>query len=165
MRSRTVVLFVVTGFVMLCGLLVMDAVRSKRAPALLPLAAEAAQDTADTAAPETSAAAAADDTVAPSTEPAAAATAVEAMPVVYPNLTAFNPPAESTVTLGAVYPDIKRTADETRYKFKVELTTLGASVKSAVLSEFDNRHPKDRKPLELLSPLSKIGRASWRERV
>lgn len=152
MKSRTIVLFVVTGFVMLCGLLVMDAVRSKRPPALLPLAAEAAQETAETPAPDTSAETA--ETPEPSTEPAAPAPAVEATPIVYPNLTAFNPQTENTVTLGAVYPDIQRTADETRYKFKVELTTLGAAVKSAVLSEFDNRDPKDRKPLELLSPLS-----------
>ncbi len=61
---------------------------------------------------------------------------------------------EQTVTLGAVYPDdIRRTKDESRYKFQIELTTLGAAVKTATLSEFDNRDIRNRQPQVLLAPL------------
>ena len=142
MKSRTVVLFVVAGFVTLCGLLVIDAARSKTPPALPLLAATAENDADDAAAIEAS------------TAPKATALAATSAPTVFPDLAAFNPPTESTVTLGAVYPDIKRTQDKTQYKFKVELTTLGAAVKTAVLSEFDNRNPENRMPLQLLAPLS-----------
>ena len=66
---------------------------------------------------------------------------------------------EQTVTLGAVYPDdIRRTKDESRYKFQIELTTLGAAVKTATLSEFDNRDIRNRQPQVLLAPLGNIGR-------
>ena len=39
------------------------------------------------------------------------------------------------------------------YKFKLELTSKGASIEKAVLSEFDDRDPDDPKPLILLSPI------------
>lgn len=60
---------------------------------------------------------------------------------------------EQTVAIGQVYDDIERTADADKYKFKVELTTLGAAVKTAELSEFSDLKAKDPKPLQLLSPI------------
>jgi YidC/Oxa1 family membrane protein insertase len=39
------------------------------------------------------------------------------------------------------------------YKFKLELTSKGASIAKAILSEYDDRDPDDPKPLILLSPI------------
>lgn len=138
MKAKTVVVFVVVSFVVLCGLLAVDALRSKKTDLPL-LAAEALpQEVAATV-----------DAVMVPAEPvlgrSAAAQAV-------PELAAVNR-AETTVTLGATYPDIDRTDDPGRYKFKVELTSAGAAVKTAWLSEFDNRDLKALAPLPLLSPL------------
>ena len=75
-----------------------------------------------------------------------------AAPVVYPQLSAVSA-AEQTVTLGAVYDDIERTDDESRYKFQVEVTSKGAAVKTLTLSEFKDRNTEHPAPLVLLSPL------------
>jgi len=136
MKARTVVLFALVCFVVLCGMLAVDAVRGKKAE-LPPLAAEV--QPASPAAPVD---------VAPAVEPAAGLSAAQVMP----ELAAVNRD-ERTVTLGATYPDIRRTNDPERYKFKVELTSAGAAVKTAWLSEFDNRDLKALAPLPLLSPL------------
>lgn len=121
----------------------MDAVRSDTPPVIAPLAASAEINPANELAADTAAPA------QPDTQPLAEAP----MPVVYPDLAAVSR-QEETVTLGSVYPDIRRTTDTNTYKFKVELTTLGAAIKTATLSEFDNRNRENPEPLRLLSPLS-----------
>ncbi|MCF7955370.1 MAG: membrane protein insertase YidC, partial [Phycisphaerae bacterium] len=45
----------------------------------------------------------------------------------------------------------------TGFKFAVELTSRGASIAQASLSEWDDRNPKDPKPLEILSPVERKG--------
>jgi YidC/Oxa1 family membrane protein insertase len=50
-----------------------------------------------------------------------------------------------TVVLGSTDP-------KSGYKFKVELVSKGAAIRTATFSEFDDRQPKDPKPLEILSP-------------
>jgi len=79
---------------------------------------------------------------------------VEALEVetVYPQLTAVSA-KEQTVALGAVYDDIKRTDEPDKYKFRVELTSKGAAVKTATLSEFKDRTIESPAPLVLLAPL------------
>ena len=139
MRSRTIVLLGVSVFLVLCGLVVWDSVRSERSavPVLLAAGAEASEERFDAAA-----------AVVP------AAVSIAAPDVVIPDLAAVSG-REATVRLGAVYPaSITRTNDPHAYKFEVELTTLGAAVRTATLSEFDNRDAKDRQPLMLLTPLS-----------
>jgi YidC/Oxa1 family membrane protein insertase len=87
---------------------------------------------------------------------------------VFPTLSAVSA-KEQTVTLGAVYDEIKRTEDPEKYKFKVELTSKGAAVQRVILSEFEARKEslsaeslsadssvdvKALSPLTLLAPLS-----------
>ena len=52
-----------------------------------------------------------------------------------------------TITLGSVEPN-------SGFKFLLELTTKGASIAKATLSEFDNRDYKNPQPLVLLSPIN-----------
>ncbi|MBN1125953.1 MAG: YidC/Oxa1 family insertase periplasmic-domain containing protein, partial [Sedimentisphaerales bacterium] len=52
-----------------------------------------------------------------------------------------------TVTLGSLDP-------ESGFKYKLVLTSKGAAVSKATLSEFDDRNPDDPQPLILLSPLN-----------
>ncbi len=142
MKPRTLVLIVISGFLTLCGLLAVDAVHSGRSPQAAPLAAVAESD-----APTEALA----DSYADLNEPPAEEPTVTAAGDL--ELAAVSGP-QRTVTLGAVYPDdIRRSDDPDRYKFQVELTTLGAAVRTAALSEFDNRDASDRRPLVLLSPL------------
>ncbi len=51
-----------------------------------------------------------------------------------------------TVTLGSRDPN-------TGYTFQLELTTQGAAIRKATLSEFNNRDYKDPQPLEVLAPV------------
>ena len=51
-----------------------------------------------------------------------------------------------TVQIGSVDP-------ESGYKFEVILTSRGAAIKQARLSEYDDRDPKNPKPLTILSPV------------
>lgn len=81
---------------------------------------------------------------------------------VQPQMAATIPPLEvaaisgkeQKVTLGQVYEECKRNDDPDKYKFQVELTTLGAAVTTAELSEFSDLDPKDPKPLHILSPIT-----------
>ena len=57
---------------------------------------------------------------------------ITAAPVEYPQLLAVSADPQ-TVTLGAVYDEIKRFSGETKYKFKVELPRKGAAVKALTL--------------------------------
>ncbi|MFQ6035825.1 MAG: YidC/Oxa1 family insertase periplasmic-domain containing protein [Sedimentisphaerales bacterium] len=51
-----------------------------------------------------------------------------------------------SVTLGSVDP-------RSGFKFQCELSSIGAAIKKAALSEFDNRDYKNPEPLEILSPV------------
>ncbi|MCE5185371.1 MAG: YidC/Oxa1 family insertase periplasmic-domain containing protein [Planctomycetaceae bacterium] len=87
----------------------------------------------------------------------------------FPILNAENSP-EQTVELGALYPEVKRTADPDKYKFKVVLTARGAAVQRVILSEFEARVTdqtemlsadqggKAVSPLILLAPLDEQSR-------
>ena len=75
-------------------------------------------------------------------------------PAKYPQLSAPRG-SEETVTLGAVYDEIERFDDESKYKFQAEFTSKAAAVKTLVLSEFKDRNTKDPAPLVLLAPLGK----------
>ena len=53
---------------------------------------------------------------------------------------------QKSVTIGSIHPD-------TGFKFALELTSKGAAVRTAILSEFDDRNPKNPQPLVLLAPI------------
>jgi YidC/Oxa1 family membrane protein insertase len=63
---------------------------------------------------------------------------------------------EQKVTLGKLYDEDKyvRTTDPDKYKFQVELTSLGAAVRTVRLSEFGNLDSDNPGPLGLLSPVN-----------
>jgi YidC/Oxa1 family membrane protein insertase len=61
---------------------------------------------------------------------------------------------EQTVTLGEVYDQCVRTTDPDKYKFQVELTSLGAAVRSAQLSEFGSLDSQNPGPLGIISPVT-----------
>ncbi|HOK94503.1 MAG TPA: YidC/Oxa1 family insertase periplasmic-domain containing protein [Anaerohalosphaeraceae bacterium] len=69
-------------------------------------------------------------------------------PTVYPQVSAVSG-REQTAVLGALYEDIRRTENPDKYKFQITLTTRGAAVKNAVLSEFKAR--KKAESAELLT--------------
>ena len=151
MNARTVVLFIAASFLTACGLLVVDALRSRQSPDATPLTSKVQADAAEQT---------------PVRSPAQEVQDAQEMPLptqdqtLWPDVAAVSGPRQ-TVTLGAVYPDdIRRTQEPGRYKFKIELTTLGASIQAATLSEFDDRAPRDPRPLELLKPLHN-GRSAY----
>jgi len=57
-----------------------------------------------------------------------------------------------TRVLGALYPEIERTDDPEKFKFQMVVTTNGAGIDNVVLSEFDDRDPKNPQPFQLLGP-------------
>lgn len=76
---------------------------------------------------------------------------VEAKPPL--ELSAVNAKAQ-TVTLGQLYEKYERTDEPNKYKFQVELTSQGAAVKTACLSEFDNLGRKEKGALQIVSPVT-----------
>lgn len=58
-----------------------------------------------------------------------------------------------TVSLGAVYDEVTKFDDPDKFKFRLELTSKGAAIKTATLSEFKNRSKENPGPLELLKPV------------
>ncbi len=62
--------------------------------------------------------------------------------------------AHKEIVMGSLYPEVKRTDDESKYKLMVELTSKGAAIKTVTLSEFDDRDPDDPQPLELIAPIA-----------
>jgi YidC/Oxa1 family membrane protein insertase len=54
--------------------------------------------------------------------------------------------ADEGATIGSIYPD-------TGFKLQLELTSRGAAIKRATLSEFDDRDPNNPQPLVILSPV------------
>lgn len=49
-------------------------------------------------------------------------------------------------------------AEDSKFKFLLELTSTGAAIEKATLREFDNRDPDDPKPLVVLSPVEAAGK-------
>lgn len=74
----------------------------------------------------------------------------EKVEVIFSKYTAIHA-AEGEVTLGSDDPD-------SGFKFKLELTSKGAAISRATLSEFDDRDRKDPQQLVLLSPVADDGR-------
>lgn len=78
-----------------------------------------------------------------------------------PEMAAAQPPLtlsainarEQTVTLGEVYDKYIRTHSPDKYKFQVELTSLGAAVRAAQLCEFSDLDPENPQPLSIVSPV------------
>lgn len=62
--------------------------------------------------------------------------------------------SEQTVMLGGLMDKIARTDDSSQYKFQAELTSRGAAVRTARLSEFSNLDRKDPKAMAILSPVT-----------
>ena len=145
MKIKTAGIAVLSVFLLFCGWLIVDAVvhHPQQTRQLLgkvvPLAAELDETEAIAEVP-----------VEIPAQPVAEV--ITAASVVYPQLSATNA-NKKIITLGAVYDEIERTSDESKYKFQVELTSKGAAVKTLTLSEFKDRNTQDPAPLVLLSPL------------
>lgn len=58
-----------------------------------------------------------------------------------------------TITLGRVYETVERFTEDSKFKFELSLTTKGAAIEQAVMSEFKNRYEEGQVPLVLLSPI------------
>jgi YidC/Oxa1 family membrane protein insertase len=147
MKMKTAGITFISIFLLFCAWLIVDAAvhHPQQAKRLLgrmvPLSGELKEDeqtSVDTA-----------------SEPAAETTpeVITAAPVQYPQLSAITA-KEQTVTLGELYDEIKRSDDESKYKFQVKLTTQGAAIETLTLSEFKDRNTEHPAPLVLLSPLS-----------
>ncbi len=138
MKLGMFVKFIIVSFVVACGVLIWDSglfdANNSKAP-LIPLAASAQQ---------------AEPTENSAAQPAAES---EMQAAAEPLMVAAVSASSQTVVLGEVYPDINRTDDITKFKFKVELTTQGAAISSAQLSEFSDRDPKSPKPLRIINPV------------
>jgi YidC/Oxa1 family membrane protein insertase len=145
MKIKTAGIAVLSVFCLFCGWLIVDAVvhHPQQTKQLLgrvvTLAAELDETEANTESP-----------VETPTE--RIAEVITAAPVVYPQLAATNT-SEQIITLGALYDEIERSSDESKYKFQVELTSKGAAIQTLSLSEFKDRNTQDPAPLVLLSPL------------
>lgn len=139
MKLKYVAVLSLVLFAGACGVLVWQTGIFSGANGIIPLAAEV--NTTDAALP---------------------VQAAETPAAQQPQMAASTPPLTfaaisgkpQTVTLGQVYDDIKRTDEATRYKFKVELSTLGAAIRTAELSEFSDLKAKDPKPLKILNPIT-----------
>lgn len=161
MKMKTAAMLSVSVFCILCAALIGDAVlhHPQQTKDLLgrivPLASQADAESETIQAP-----AATPEKTTVVTQPKET--------IVYPRLNAVNATAQ-TVKLGEIYPEVKRTDDPQKYKFQVVLTSKGAAVKYAILSEFQARSETHETaglsaeaagdthvihPLTLLSPLS-----------
>ncbi len=130
MNYRIVLALIVVGFVAFCCWLVLESGvcesrRSGKGPCILLQQTTAAQDQKST------------KTGGEMKETLAAADPV--------SFGAEHAPAKS-VTLGSTDP-------KSDYMFEVELISLGAAIRKAVFSRFDDRDPNEPKPLEILSPV------------
>ena len=143
MNVKTVFVIFIAGFVGLCAFLVIEscifgAKEAQASPSaavsagkisLITLAQEAGGNTDDTESADTSGAGK------------------------YAVLNATHARSE-TVTLGKLYPEIERFDDPGKYKFFLELTSRGAAIAGATLSEFDDRDPDAPAHLRLLGSVT-----------
>lgn len=136
-------------FTVACGALIWHTVTAGHSAGAIRLAAEV--ESQSTALP-----------VQPAEQPATAIQPVktELLPAEAPVEVSAISSSEQTVTLGGLMDKIARTDDLSQYKFEVELTTLGAAVRTARLSEFSNLDRKDPKAMAILSSVSN-GKASY----
>ena len=131
MNFRIVLTLIVVGFVAFCGWLVLESgvcesCGSERGPCIL-----LQQTTANEGGEGAKAA------------PAKKETLEEAD---FVRLWASDANDANSVSLGSTDP-------KSNYMFEVELSSLGAAIRKAVFSRFDDRDPKEPKPLEILSPV------------
>jgi YidC/Oxa1 family membrane protein insertase len=130
MNFRILLTLIVVGFVVYCGWLVFESVpcencRPERGPCILLQQTTATEGEKSTG-----------------TAPAEKLTLEAAAPA---SFGAEHAPAE-IVILGSADP-------KSDYMFEVELSSLGAAIRSTVFSQFDDRDPNEPKPLEILSPV------------
>jgi YidC/Oxa1 family membrane protein insertase len=133
MMKATLALIVV-GFVAFCGWLVVESGFFEQSSQVQPgciLLQNVENDTA------------------PATQSAPAADAQQVTAAKTASFGAEHAPAK-TMTLGSVDPN-------SGYKFRVELTSKGAAIRTVTFSKWDNRNPKNPQPLEFISPMTKPG--------
>ncbi|MBW8015361.1 MAG: membrane protein insertase YidC [Planctomycetes bacterium] len=137
MRNRTLLIVFLAGFVCLCGYFVMDS--------------GLFDNTGDTSRMVSLAVGEGDDEAAskPSTDAPAVIKAV-----VDPTFKGYGvghaQPESVSVVLGS-------DQEGSDFKFAVELTSKGAAIKQATLSEWKDRNPEEQKPLAVLSPVEHKG--------
>jgi YidC/Oxa1 family membrane protein insertase len=90
-----------------------------------------------------------EDSASPATQDAPAADAQQMTAAKTASLGAEHAPAK-TMTLGSVDPN-------SGYKFRIELTSKGAAIRTVTFSKWDNRNPKNPQPLEFVSPMTAPG--------
>ena len=166
MKFKTTVVVGVSLFLVLCAVLMVDAVlqHPAAAKALLGRVVPLASETDEAEAGNASA-----DVETPISEKAIGETidAPVITQVEYPVLSARGAKL-ATVTLGQLYPEVERRDNPDQYKFMVQLTTKGAAISNVILSEFKARSDtlsedealgdavssdiKTQNPLVLLSP-------------
>jgi YidC/Oxa1 family membrane protein insertase len=130
MNFRILLTLIVVGFVVFCGWLIFESVpcencQPERGPCILLQQTTATEGEKNTGA-----------------APVEKQTLEAAAPA---GFGAEHAPAE-IVTLGSADP-------KSDYMVQVELSSLGAAIRSAVFSQFDDRDPEEPKPLEILSPV------------
>ncbi len=124
---RTLLTWIVVGFVVFCGWLVVDTgLFECSGPCILLQSTTSNENTSDVNVPaEEPPQIGADDTVL---------------------LRAVGAPAKAkSITLGSVDP-------KSGFKFQLELSSTGAAIRKVTFSEFDDRDYKDPQPLVILSP-------------
>ncbi|MEN6307857.1 MAG: YidC/Oxa1 family insertase periplasmic-domain containing protein [Anaerohalosphaeraceae bacterium] len=146
--KRASLLFMVL-FMTACGALIWQTITAGNSAGLIRLAAEVESQPATLP-------------VQPAEQPAASLQNVKAelLPAEAPVEVSAISGSEQTVTLGGLSEKLVRTNDPSQYKFQVELTTLGAGVRTAWLSEFSNLDRKDPKAMAILSPVTN-GKTSY----
>ena len=130
MNFRIVLVLIVFGFVVFCGLLVLETglfetCQGGRGPCIL------LQNTTDSEGAENTKTVPAEKEVLEAADSA--------------GFGADHAPAK-TVTLGSIDP-------KSNFMLHLELSSKAAAIKKAVFSQFDNREPNEPKPLEILSPV------------
>jgi YidC/Oxa1 family membrane protein insertase len=130
MNFRTVLVLLVVGFVVYCGLLVLETGLFETCQTGREYCILLRNTTVDESAENKK-------TVPVEREVLEAADSV--------GFGAYDAPAK-TVTLGSTDP-------KSNFMLQLELSSKGAAIRKAVFSRFDNRDPKEPKPLEILSPV------------
>lgn len=135
MRPKTIAIVFTAGFLVLCGVLILQS-------SGLCLTRECKAQGSETAEMP--------DVQAPQTAPEPPAmTAGDGFADRLAKLSAVQGERQGAV-LGELYDTIERWSDPEKYKFRIELTAKGAAIERVQLSEFDNRFQEERGPLTLL---------------
>lgn len=144
MKTKVVLTSILTAFVGLCCFFVIESgiFSNPAIKGLIPLASqaevasEAIEETTETANPQVS-----------------QLTAPNPGDYDFSEFKAIHAKQETRI-LGSLYEETDRTDDPGKYKFQLEFDSKGASISNVTLSEFDDRAPKNSRPLLLLSEQS-----------